>query len=81
MFLLFYISIEYMLYDKVHFIQNDNFGQLGGPLQIFVGDSTMAHVVGIVSFGISCNTALPSIYTRVAYYLNWIESHVWSREK
>lgn len=52
-------------------------GDSGGPLQIFPPGSKLATVVGIVSFGISCGTPLPGIYTRVAYYISWIESHVW----
>lgn len=54
-------------------------GDSGGPLQILQPDGTKntATVVGIVSFGVLCGTHLPSIYTRVAYYLDWIESIVW----
>lgn len=52
-------------------------GDSGGPLQLIQEDAELAQVVGIVSFGISCGTRLPSIYTRVAFYLDWIESHVW----
>lgn len=58
--------------------QNDSCqGDSGGPLQIFTDNSTVSSVVGVVSFGISCGTVFPGVYTRVAYYLNWIESHVW----
>lgn len=53
-------------------------GDSGGPLQYYPKkNSTIATVVGIVSFGINCGTTLPSIYTRVAYYIDWIESIVW----
>lgn len=52
------------------------FGDSGGPLQI--PNQNTAKIVGIVSSGIGCATILPAIYTRVAYYLNWIEEHVWS---
>lgn len=51
-------------------------GDSGGPLQIFHKSHT-AHVIGVVSFGISCGTDFPSVYTRVAFYLDWIASHVW----
>lgn len=53
----------------------------GGPLQYF-GDATSraATVVGIVSVGFGCGSSLPGIYTRVAYYLDWIESIVWPAE-
>lgn len=52
-------------------------GDSGGPLQL-VGDETVpTQIVGIVSFGISCATRLPGLYTRVAHYINWIEPIVW----
>lgn len=53
-------------------------GDSGGPLQYFTGkSSTLARIVGVVSFGISCGTELPSVYTRIAHYLDWIEPIVW----
>lgn len=59
--------------------RNDScLGDSGGPLQYFADkDSGIATVLGIVSVGFSCATALPSLYTRVAFYLDWIESIVW----
>jgi secreted trypsin-like serine protease len=47
----------------------------GGPLQNVVDEQH--HIVGIVSFGNSCGAELPSVYTRVSFYLDWIESIVW----
>lgn len=52
-------------------------GDSGGPLQTFSSPS-IGTIVGIVSFGISCGTSLPGVYTRVAYYIDWIEEIVWS---
>lgn len=52
-------------------------GDSGGPLQIIPSDSELAKVVGIVSFGITCASPYPSIYTRVASYIDWIEPYVW----
>lgn len=52
-------------------------GDSGGPLQIIHSDQALAKIVGVVSFGIGCSTSLPGIYTRVAHYLDWIETHVW----
>lgn len=52
-------------------------GDSGGPLQLYPPGSDVAKIVGVVSFGISCGSAWPGIYTRVAYYLDWIESNVW----
>lgn len=52
-------------------------GDSGGPLQIIPHNSNIAKVVGVVSFGIACGSPFPGIYTRVASYVDWIESHVW----
>ena len=52
-------------------------GDSGGPLQIKEPNEDIAKVVAVVSFGVSCATSWPGIYTRVAHYLNWIESNVW----
>ncbi|KAJ6638661.1 Serine protease persephone [Pseudolycoriella hygida] len=51
-------------------------GDSGGPLQIY-SENGMSTIVGVTSFGISCGSALPSVYARVAFYLDWIESIVW----
>lgn len=52
-------------------------GDSGEPLQVFPSGSVLSTIVGIGSFGIVCGAELPSVYTRVAYYLYWIESIVW----
>lgn len=70
------IKGQYCAYDP-HEKNDSSQGDSGGPLQIRNINSSIAKIVGIVSFGISCGTALPSIYTRVAYYLDWIEPIVW----
>lgn len=68
---------QYCAYDP-NFQTDSCRGDSGGPLQIFKNPQTeTAHIVGIVSFGLSCNTTFPAIYTRVAYYTDWIVSHVW----
>lgn len=68
---------QYCAYDP----QNGNDscqGDSGGPLQFFADSNVgVATIVGIVSFGLDCGAELPSIYTRVAYYLDWIEPIVW----
>lgn len=51
-------------------------GDSGGPLQTF-SSPAIGTVVGVVSFGISCGTSLPGVYTRVAHFCDWIESIVW----
>lgn len=56
-------------------------GDSGGPLQYFNLGSSMATVVGVVSFGLDkCPSEAPDIYTKVGYYLDWIQSHVWPEE-
>lgn len=56
-------------------------GDSGGPLQSFQDGSSMATVVGVVSYGIAkCPSKAPDIYTKVGYYLDWIQSHVWPEE-
>ncbi|XP_031624484.1 serine protease Hayan-like isoform X2 [Contarinia nasturtii] len=53
-------------------------GDSGGPLLLIPdNDPNKATIVGIVSFSHGCALNLPSIYTRVAHYTNWIESIVW----
>lgn len=52
-------------------------GDSGGPLQIVLPKTETAKVVGIVSFGMGCGIGLPGVYTRVASYVDWIESIVW----
>lgn len=61
-------------------------GDSGGPLQIRHPDEEnnycMYVIVGITSNGYFCvprtrNVRTASVYTRVWYYLNWIECNVW----
>lgn len=48
-----------------------------GPLQFIPVNASSVAVAGVVSFGIGCGLEMPGIYTRVAYYVDWIESIVW----
>lgn len=67
---------QYCAYDPIE--NNDSCqGDSGGPLQTFRSFSNPPKVVAIVSFGVSCGTKLPGIYTRVANYVEWIGHHVW----
>lgn len=52
-----------------------------GPLQYktFVKQDSLYYIVGITSFGASCGSEVPGVYTRVAEYLDWIESVVWPK--
>lgn len=59
-------------------------GDSGGPLQRHFNktlvSSKMFFVFGVTSFGRSCATGAPGVYTRVTSYLDWIESIVWPME-
>ncbi|XP_025835354.1 serine protease snake-like, partial [Agrilus planipennis] len=54
-------------------------GDSGGPLQI--GSKNiycMYEIIGITSLGKACGFVnIPAIYTRVSYFVGWIESVVW----
>ena len=43
----------------------------GGPLIEHVDN--IAYLIGIVSFGYGCATNYPGVYTKVSYFINWIE--------
>lgn len=52
-------------------------GDSGGPLQI-VSNIGVSTVVGVTSSGISCgSTFIPGIYTKVAFFVDWIDGIVW----
>ncbi|XP_037726684.1 serine protease persephone [Drosophila subpulchrella] len=53
-------------------------GDSGGPLihELNVEDG-MYTIVGVISSGFGCATVTPALYTRVSYYLDFIESIVW----
>ncbi|CAF1152297.1 unnamed protein product [Didymodactylos carnosus] len=51
-------------------------GDSGGPLLMFINSTQQWQIVGITSYGYSCAVANePGIYTRVAYYQNWISQN------
>ncbi|KFB36763.1 AGAP000571-PA-like protein [Anopheles sinensis] len=54
-------------------------GDSGGPLYyIENSDGEQKYfLLGVISFGLNCGSSLPSVYTRVAFYLDWIATHVW----
>lgn len=39
--------------------------------------SEVTTVHGVISFGNNCGSGLPGVYTRIASYIDWIESIVW----
>lgn len=50
-------------------------GDSGGPLELAIGRRRW--LVGLTSTGKPCGTNFPGIYTRVSYFVDWIESIVW----
>lgn len=55
-------------------------GDQGGPVQILVkSPHCMYQIVGITSFGKAC-FIVPGVYTRVSYFVPWIEKTVWPSE-
>ncbi|XP_062540091.1 serine protease snake-like [Armigeres subalbatus] len=53
-------------------------GDSGGPLQITTdGHNCLYRIVGVTSFGVSCGTTVPGVYTKVAAFADWIEQTVW----
>lgn len=54
-------------------------GDSGGPIQIteIIGADKRNIIVGLTSFGVHCGSQLPSVYTRVTEFLDWIEEMVW----
>ncbi|OWR52184.1 hemolymph proteinase 6 [Danaus plexippus plexippus] len=54
-------------------------GDSGGPLQGLDDHDGQYRLVGVTSFGRGCGSPVPGVYTRVAHYLDWIESVVWPR--
>ncbi|XP_068622679.1 serine protease snake-like [Battus philenor] len=61
-------------------------GDSGGPLQMHIKipgftDWKMQYLLGITSFGYGCGRAnMPSVYTKVSTFADWIESIVWEKD-
>ncbi|KAK9737521.1 Regulatory CLIP domain of proteinase [Popillia japonica] len=53
-------------------------GDSGGPIQLPRDENVtdLYTIIGITSFGIKC-AIVPAVYTRISYYVPWIESIVW----
>lgn len=52
-------------------------GDGGGPIFTYHSESGVSTLVGVTSWGVGCGPHLPSVYTRIASYVDWIESVVW----
>ncbi|KAG8225850.1 hypothetical protein J437_LFUL004779 [Ladona fulva] len=57
-------------------------GDSGGPLQVTSQECpSLYEVIGVTSFGKSCGFKdSPAVYTRIAHFIEWIESYVWPQE-
>lgn len=55
-------------------------GDSGGPVTVVSEDAQHYVLVGVTSFGRGCGSEVPAIYTRVAYYIDWIVRLVWPIE-
>ncbi|XP_020813822.1 serine protease snake [Drosophila serrata] len=60
-------------------------GDSGGPLQLNLPGRRRRHrihyhLIGITSYGVFCRSNYPSVYTRVSFYLDWIEQTTWSND-
>ena len=52
-------------------------GDSGGPLAFWDDDTQRWTLVGIISFGVGCGRRdYPGIYSRVAFHLDWVRSHL-----
>lgn len=73
-------SKKYILSSKIS-LSVRIIGDSGGPLQSRDEKvHCVYHVVGVISFGLACGNNIPSLYTSVPYYLDWIEKNVWPEE-
>lgn len=55
-------------------------GDSGGPLQWYYFLDSVYVIVGVTSFGQGCGVSgVPGVYTRVSYFIPWIENIVWSK--
>lgn len=72
-------ELKYFLVETDIRTNNFCFADSGGPLQIISSDNKCVYeILGITSFGSACGiSGAPSVYTRVAAYLDWIENKVW----
>lgn len=69
---------QYCAYESNQSVEGCHIGG-GGSLQILDLDSYLPKLIGILSFGIrsNCSDEYPQIFTRVSYYIPWIEANVW----
>lgn len=54
-------------------------GENATILQHTSSNERVPSVLGVINFAIGCSPDLPAIYTRVAYFTDWIEENVWQQ--
>jgi secreted trypsin-like serine protease len=51
-------------------------GDGGSPLACPIDNNNRYVQTGIVAFGIGCGGNYPAVYTNVAHFRNWIDTHI-----
>jgi hypothetical protein len=71
----------YLVYNEDGTVSTNRFadaavckGDSGGPL--LIDDSVGPVLIGVVSYGVDCHQAAPSVYTKVSMYTRWVERMV-----
>lgn len=69
---------QYCAYDPDATIENCGF-KGGAALRMFPPNATLPNIIGILSLaaGRTCDDKHPKVFTRIAYYIPWIEANVW----
>lgn len=49
----------------------------GAAIQLLSNEMKVSKIIGIASLRVECGSNRPDLYTRVASYVDWIESIVW----
>lgn len=67
---------HYCVYDPANYLEHR---WEGAPLQILPTNSTPPYVIGLATTGYMpfISKSFPDVLTRIAYYIPWIEAHVW----
>ncbi|CAB3258684.1 unnamed protein product [Arctia plantaginis] len=76
-----YDNVTQMCYGRADKLVDTCEGDSGGPLQQSMNADCVYHILGITSFGKDGETpGKAGIYTRVRYYVPWIESIIWTND-
>ncbi|CAB3260047.1 unnamed protein product, partial [Arctia plantaginis] len=73
-----YVNTTQMCYGQEDDTETPCQGDSGGPLQSTDHEQCVFTLIGVLSFGLSCNVrGEPRVYSRIKYYVPWIEEIVW----